>query len=133
MRGEQMTTSNLNNETGANMEKQKISANLNNWTGEVGTAVYQADGSGFRFWFRGYEFVITDNEMIYMDEGKETRWDYERANIYVAYRDGTRDEDRLGFLTRNRVGKNWEASDNYVMRHHPHPVAAAMQLISNIF
>jgi len=128
-----MTTSNLNNETGANMEKRKITTNLHNWTGEIGTAVYQAEGNGFRFWFRGYEFVIPDIVMDYMDEGRETKWDIEKGNIYQVYQDGTRDEYRLGYAIRARGSRNWDVSDGYISRHDDNLIAAAIQLISNIF
>lgn len=128
-----MTTSNLNNERGINMEMRKITTNLHNWTGEIGTAVYQPEGNGFRFWFRDYEFVIPDIKTDYMDEGRETRWDIEKGNIYQVYKDGTRDEHRLGYAMRFRGSRNWDVSDGYISRQDDNLIAAAIQLISNIF
>ena len=128
-----MTTSNLNNERANIMEMRKITTNLHNWTGEIGTAVYQPEGNGFRFWFRGYEFVIPDIKMDYMDEGRETKWDIEKGNIYQVYQDGTRDEHRLGYAVRYRGSRNWDVSDGYISRHDDNLIAAAIQLISNIF
>lgn len=128
-----MITSNLNNETGANMEKQKISTNLHNWKGEIGTAVYQPDGNGFRFWFRGYEFVIPDIKMIYIEEGRETPWDFEKGSIFPVYQNGVVDEYPLGHAVRDRGSQSWETSDGHISRQHENLIAAAIQLISNIF
>ncbi len=46
---------------------------------------------------------------------------------------GTRDKYRLGYAIRARGSQNWDVSDGYISRHDDNLIAAAIQLISNIF